>query len=70
MTIFLATSIFPLVPGLSFYRAVYFLIVGHEMLALQYMHSCATSAFTIIMAISVVQQMPIKWFQFMKKGKK
>ncbi|KRL77800.1 hypothetical protein FC36_GL001241 [Ligilactobacillus equi DSM 15833 = JCM 10991] len=62
MTIFLSTSIFPLIPGLGFYRAIYFLITGMDNLALTYMRSCFITAFTIAIAISIVQQIPLDYF--------
>lgn len=62
MTIFLSTSIFPLIPGLGFYRAIYFLITGMDNLALTYMRSCFITAFTIAIAISIVQQIPFDYF--------
>nr|WP_302949900.1 threonine/serine exporter family protein [uncultured Selenomonas sp.] len=60
ITIFLSTSIFPLMPGLSFYRAVYFLMTGSDALAYTYMRSCFLSAFAIAIAISIVQQIPLR----------
>ncbi len=58
MTIFLYTSLFPLIPGLSFYRATYYFIVGKSELTLSFMRTCFVSAFVIAVAISIVQQMP------------
>ncbi len=58
MTIFLYTSLFPLIPGLSFYRATYYFIVGESDLAMSFMRSCFVSAFVIAVAISMVQQLP------------
>lgn len=63
VTVFLSTSIFPLIPGLSFYRGVYFLITGSEILGWTYMQSCFISAFAIAIAISVVQQIPAGFFR-------
>ena len=60
ITIFLSTSIFPLMPGLSFYRAVYFLMTGSDALAYTYTRSCFLSAFAITIAISIVQQIPLR----------
>lgn len=59
VTIFLSTSIFPLIPGLSFYRAVYFLLTGSNELAMIYMRSSFISAFTIAVAIIIAQQIPL-----------
>lgn len=61
MTIFLSTSIFPLLPGLSFFRAVYFLMTGDPNLAWDYMRSCFISAFTIALAIIIVQEIRMHW---------
>lgn len=61
-TVFLATSMFPLIPGLSFYRAVYFLLTGADALAMEYFRSCFVTAFTIAIAISIVQQIPLSFF--------
>ncbi len=55
-TVFLFTSIFPLIPGLSFYRAVYFLLTGMPELAGSYMRSCFHSALAIALAIIIVQE--------------
>lgn len=61
-TIFLSTSMFPLIPGLSFYRAVYFFITGSDSLAMDHIQSSFMSAFTITIAIAIVQQIPLrKW---------
>lgn len=61
-TIFLSTSIFPLIPGLSFFRGVYFLMTRAEVLGWTYMRSCFISAFAIAIAISIVQQIPTAVF--------
>ncbi|CNK35188.1 threonine/serine exporter family protein [Streptococcus agalactiae] len=61
-TVFLATSMFPLIPGLSFYRAVYFLLTGADAVAMEYFRSCFVTAFTIAIAISIVQQIPLSFF--------
>ncbi|MDQ0222637.1 threonine/serine exporter family protein [Streptococcus moroccensis] len=61
-TIFLATSMFPLIPGLSFYRAVYFFITGSDHLAIDHIQSSFITAFTIAIAIAIVQQMGLKRF--------
>ncbi len=60
MTIFLSTSIFPLIPGLSFYRAVYFLITGNHALGWDYMRSCFISAFAIALSIIIVQEIHVR----------
>lgn len=59
-TIFLSTSMFPLMPGLSIYRAIYFLITGADQLALTHMRSAFIAAFAIAVAISIAQALPLK----------
>lgn len=66
MTIFLSTSIFPLIPGLSFYRAVYFILVGANEIALSHMRTSFITAFTIAIAIGIVQQFPVRFFRKQK----
>ncbi len=60
VTIFLSTSIFPLIPGLSFYRSVYFLITGNQSLGWHYMRSCFISAFAIALSIIIVQEIRVR----------
>ncbi len=59
-TIFVSTSIFPLIPGLSFYRAVYFLMIGAPTLAWTFLRGCFISAFAIALAIIIMQELRIK----------
>ncbi len=59
-TVFLSTSIFPLLPGLSLYRGVYFMLTGTDALAVYYMRSCFISAFAIALAIIIIQQVPAR----------
>lgn len=59
-TIFLYTSIFPLLPGLSLYRAVYALLTGAP--SIDPVRSCFVSAFAIAIAVAIVQQIPGKFF--------
>ena len=66
-TIFLSTSIFPLIPGIGVYKAIYYLITGNGALSLKYGRSCFLTAFTIAIAIGIVQQIPQSFFQ--KKSK-
>lgn len=61
-TIFLSVSIFPLLPGLTFYRGVYFMITRNEALAWTFMHGCFITVFTIAIAISIAQQIPAEVF--------
>ncbi len=55
-SIFLSTSIFPLIPGLTFFRAVYFLMIGTPALAWTSLRSCFISAFAIAIAIMIMQE--------------
>jgi len=57
ITIFLSTSIFPLLPGLSFYQAVYFLITGTPGEAGTYILNCFNAAFAIALSIILVQEL-------------
>lgn len=70
MTLFISTSMFPLIPGLSLYRAVYFIITGSEALAIDYFRACFVTAFTIAISISIVQQLPRKLFNVKRKKQK
>lgn len=62
-TIFLSTSLFPLIPGIGVYKAIYYLITGNGALSLKYGRSCFLTAFTIAIAIGIVQQIPQAFFQ-------
>lgn len=66
MTIFLSTSIFPLIPGLSFYRGIYFMLTGSQELALTHMRTSFITAFAITVAISLIQQFPLTLFSKQK----
>ncbi|WP_303973650.1 threonine/serine exporter ThrE family protein [Streptococcus merionis] len=61
-TIFLSTSMFPLIPGLSFYRGIYFFLTGSEVLAIEHLQSSFITAFTITIAVTIVQQVSMKRF--------
>lgn len=67
MTLFLSTSIFPLIPGLSFYRAVYFVLTGADTLAVEYLRISFITAFTIAIAIGIVQQFSTNYPRFFAK---
>lgn len=69
-TIFLVTSIFPLIPGLSIYRAVYFLLIGQNGLAWEFFRSSFIIAFAITIAISLTQQIPMKYLHKLLKSLK
>lgn len=59
-TIFLATSFFPLIPGLGFYQAVYFILTGSLSTAEGYLRSSFITAFTIASAIAISQQFSLR----------
>lgn len=60
ITIFLSTSIFPLIPGLSFYRAVYYLMTRELDLAWANMLGCFNSAFAIALSIIIIREVKFK----------
>ena len=66
-TVFLASSMFPLIPGMSFYRAVYFLLIGNSDLGLSFLRACFLASFTIAIAVSLTQQIPSHYFVLGKK---
>ena len=66
-TVFLASSMFPLIPGMSFYRAVYFLLIGNADLGLSFLRACFLASFTIAIAVSLTQQIPSRYFVVGKK---
>jgi len=58
-SVFLMTSLFPLLPGISFYMAIYYLLAGLGPLALQYAMTSFLIAFTIAVSIIFVQQLSL-----------
>ncbi len=60
MTIFLSTSIFPLIPGITLYRGIYFLLTGEHVLAYSCMKGSFMCAFMIAIAISIAKQFKVK----------
>lgn len=66
-TIFLYSSFFPLLPGLSLYWGFYLLITGSAVRGWSYMHACFVTAFAIALAISIVQEIPAKFFSCFEK---
>lgn len=66
-TVFLASSMFPLIPGMSFYRAIYFLLIGNADLGLNFLRACFLASFTIAIAVSLTQQIPSHYFVLRKK---
>ncbi|MDU5040963.1 MAG: threonine/serine exporter family protein, partial [Clostridium perfringens] len=45
--VFLMTSLFPLLPGLSFYRSIYYMLMGQETIAISFAKESFLIAFTI-----------------------
>lgn len=63
-TIFLATSLFPLIPGISFYQGVYFMLTGSSATAETSFRTSFITAFTIATAIAISQQFSLrKWLE-------
>lgn len=58
ITVFLMTSLFPLLPGISFYRSVYYMLTGNDELSMRFAMECFLIAFTIAVSIAIVQQLP------------
>ncbi|WP_251421332.1 threonine/serine ThrE exporter family protein [Veillonella agrestimuris] len=56
VTVFLMTSLFPLLPGLSFYRSVYYMLMGETTISINFAKESFLIAFTIAISIVVVQQ--------------
>ncbi|MCR5757453.1 MAG: threonine/serine exporter family protein [Selenomonas sp.] len=57
--VFLMTSLFPLLPGISFYMAVYYLLAGLGTLALDYAMKSFLIAFTLAVSIVLIQQISV-----------
>ena len=57
--IFLMTSLFPLLPGLSFYRSIYYMLMGQETVSISFAKESFFIAFTIAISITIAQHM--KW---------
>ena len=53
--VFLMTSLFPLLPGLSFYRSIYYLLMGQETIAISFAKASFLIAFTIAISIAIVK---------------
>jgi uncharacterized membrane protein YjjB (DUF3815 family) len=53
---FLSTSIFPLFPGITLYRGIYFLLTGHQEVAYSFMKGSFLTAFMIALAIALAKQ--------------
>lgn len=61
-TVFLASSMFPLIPGMSLYRGTYFLLIGNYDLGIHFMRTCFIAAVTIAIAVGITQQIPGRFF--------
>lgn len=59
-SMFLLTSMFPLVPGLSFYRFVYLLLIGQSELGQDYLRMAVVSAIAIAVAIAMVKPVTVR----------
>ena len=55
------TSLIPLLPGISLYRAIYYFFMGNTETALHFAKICSFTAFTIAVSIAIVQQIPRSW---------
>ena len=53
--VFLMTSLFPLLPGLSFYRSIYYMLMGQETIAISFAKESFLIAFTIAISIVIVK---------------
>ena len=53
--VFLMTSLFPLLPGLSFYRSIYYMLMGQETIAISFAKESFLIAFTIAISIAIVK---------------
>ncbi len=70
MTIFLSTSIFPLVPGITLYRGIFFLLTGQYSGAYSCMKSSFMFAFMIAIAIGLSKQFRFRSLFAQKKSRK
>ena len=53
--VFLMTSLFPLLTGLSFYRSIYYMLMGQETIAISFAKESFLIAFTIAISIVIVK---------------
>ncbi len=53
--VFLMTSLFPLLPGLSFYRSIYYMLMGQETISISFAKESFLIAFTIAISIVIVK---------------
>lgn len=68
-TVFLMTSLIPLLPGISLYRTIYYLLMGNAQISMHFGKLCFLTAFTIAVSIAVVQQIPRNWTISVRKQK-
>lgn len=68
-TVFLMTSLIPLLPGISLYRTIYYLLMGSAQISMHFGKLCFLTAFTIAVSIAVVQQIPRNWTIPVRKQK-
>ena len=68
-TVFLMTSLIPLLPGISLYRTIYSLLMGNAQISMHFGKLCFLTAFTIAVSIAVVQQIPRNWTIPVRKQK-
>ena len=68
-TVFLMTSLIPLLPGISLYRTIYYLLMGNAQISMHFGKLCFLTAFTIAVSIAVVQQIPRNWTVPVRKQK-
>ena len=68
-TVFLMTSLIPLLPGIRLYRTIYYLLMGSAQISMHFGKLCFLTAFTIAVSIAVVQQIPRNWTIPVRKQK-
>jgi len=68
-TVFLMTSLIPLLPGISLYRTIYYLLMGSAQISMHFGKLCFLTAFTIAVSIAIVQQIPRNWTIPVRKQK-
>ncbi len=61
-TVFMVPGLFPLVPGITVYRAVYHLLMDERALALENGYEAMKSAIAIVLGIILVFEIPQKLF--------
>lgn len=72
VTLFLISGIFPLVPGIGFYRTVYAVIMGDTAMSSLYGRQSVNAAVAIVLGIVIIFEVPQQWIVkafVRKKGK-